>query len=202
MKFIISRVLFFLLINTCAAQQNLTPVIWKLAPIFDRDQFGNISRGKHYLDIKFYISSKNKELIVFNYEDIYKSLEGKSNCFKENQSFWNYLNDTISISHMFIENQDSMIISLYENMINPSFIYDIYQISNKKEFDYSLFQLSGHDSIYDRFRYPIPTISIDVCKKSTKIRLIYMQKPNEYMKKLGVNKRIIVSEWFDIADIH
>lgn len=200
--FTIILLLLFIIINIGEAQQNIDSIIWHLVPTFKRDESGNISRGKHYIDLNFHISSKNNELIVFNYKEIYKSLEDKSGCIKENQKFWKYLNDTLTISHVFIENQDSMIISLYENIINPSFIYDIYHITDKKEYDYSIFQLSGHDSIYERFRYTIPTISLDVCKESSKIRLIYLQNPNDYMKKLGVRKMIIVSDWFDVGDIH
>lgn len=199
MKLSISVFLFLFIVNINKAQSD--DITWSAEVAFTRDSGGNINLGKHFATLNFTFSSKTTEIIVFNYHEIYEEIENAPRCFKETSNFWQYLSDTLAISHMFIENQDSMLISLYENRVNPSFIYNIYHLDCCKEYDYSIFQLSSDINITEQFRYPIPIVSLDVCKKSTKLRLIYLQYPNGYMKKLGIKKRILVSEWFDVTHI-
>lgn len=178
---------------------NISNIKWYISPAFYREDSEKINQ--RYINLNFTMISDSIEIVVLDYNEIYKSLQNKQGCIKETPLFWEYLNDTLDHSHLFIENQDSMIISYYENRINPSYIFDIYPINDIKEYDYSFLQLSKYNYVHDKLRYTIPQLCLHVCKKSTAIRLIYLQNPNEYQKKMGIRKQIIISNWFNMSDI-
>jgi hypothetical protein len=180
-----------------------SPPSWYITPVFLRDYYGNILEDSSYVSLNMRFKSKIPLLVAFDYGEIY-SRSFKS-CEKRNiESSMSDLLLEFDVSQILLQNEGGYFIPLMDNMIDPPVWGQRCRTSTvdvAQKYNYSIIQLIPNEYVEIKFRYAIRLCALTVCNENTKIRLIYIQKPNLYLQKMGVSQDVFVSDWFDVSKI-
>jgi hypothetical protein len=199
----ISFLLIFLLVVIRIYCQDVK-INWYIKPYFSRDYYGNITGDSAYVTLNMKFSSSIPQLVAFDYGQIYSRVFKTCQKQKNETNFESYLLSEFGISQLILENESGFFIPLIDNMIDAPLLGNnciMSSIDVPNDFNMDIIQLAPNSLTETRFKYPIRYCAMTVCSNNKKLRLLYVQKPNKYLKKLGISERVLISEWFELSSI-